>query len=167
MEKLSEILMALRKAKGLTQKDAASQIGVTPSMLTNYEKGKTEPTLTTAQRIADFYSVSLDELCGKERENGSVRTQADVIRALLNLFESIDIQKQYIPTLALDGSNLEYLRLTFPAEYTWLTDFVKAWEKLKSVEESGMIGSDVVQAWVSEQLRIRDKYLPDGSESPV
>ena len=52
------ILLALRKEHKLTQKQAAKDLGVSPALLSHYEKGVRECGLQFVVRAADYYHVS-------------------------------------------------------------------------------------------------------------
>ena len=65
MSAFSERLVDLRKKHGLSQAQAAKEIGAAPRAYQNYEYGTAEPRLSTLIRIADFYGVSLDYLAGR------------------------------------------------------------------------------------------------------
>ena len=58
------VLSLLRKEKGISQKEAASQLGVSQALLSHYEKGIRECGLDFLIRAADFYGVSADYLLG-------------------------------------------------------------------------------------------------------
>ena len=64
MDKLREI----RKQKGMTQATLSAFSGVNRVCIAKYETGKSEPTLKTAQRLAETLGVTVDELIGKEQE---------------------------------------------------------------------------------------------------
>ena len=68
MGKFAERLRTCRKSKGLVQEDAAHQLGFRYSTYRRYEQGGTEPTISDAARIADFFGVSLDYLAGRTEE---------------------------------------------------------------------------------------------------
>ena len=57
-------LTALRKANGLTQKEAAKQLGISQALLSHYENGIRECSLDFLIKTAKFYNVSCDELLG-------------------------------------------------------------------------------------------------------
>ncbi|HNW03811.1 MAG TPA: helix-turn-helix domain-containing protein [Oscillospiraceae bacterium] len=59
------VLTLLRKEKGLSQKSAASSLGVSQALLSHYEKGIRECGLDFLIRAADFYGVSADYLLGR------------------------------------------------------------------------------------------------------
>lgn len=58
-------LRDLRLALGLTQEQAAQQIGITRGILTRYEGGSRLPSVSQLMLIADFYGVSTDYLLGR------------------------------------------------------------------------------------------------------
>lgn len=55
-------LAALRVNKRMQQKKVAEILGVTPTTLANWEKGKTVPNIMRAQQLADLYGTSLDDI---------------------------------------------------------------------------------------------------------
>ncbi|MBQ6022789.1 MAG: helix-turn-helix transcriptional regulator [Clostridia bacterium] len=54
----------LRKEKGVTQRKAAQELGVSQALLSHYEKGIRECNLDFVKRAAAYYSVSSDYLLG-------------------------------------------------------------------------------------------------------
>ena len=54
-----------RKKIGLTQEDFARELNIAYSTYRRYEQGGTEPSLSDAVKIADFFHVSLDYLTGR------------------------------------------------------------------------------------------------------
>ena len=62
----SEHLLQLRKTKGLSQPEIAAAVGISWRCYQNYELGLREPKLSTLIALADFYSISLDELVCRE-----------------------------------------------------------------------------------------------------
>lgn len=55
----------IREAKGLQQKVLASNLGIKPNRLSQYETGAREPDLETLARIASALNVSVDDLMGR------------------------------------------------------------------------------------------------------
>ncbi len=69
------ILTLLRKEKGISQKQAAGELGISQALLSHYEKGIRECGLEFLIRCADFYNVSCDYLLGRSPDrNGSTIT---------------------------------------------------------------------------------------------
>lgn len=63
--KFSENLRTFRKDKLLSQGKLAEAVGVTQQCISEWENGKTEPTLTYLWKLADLFGVSIDVLCGR------------------------------------------------------------------------------------------------------
>jgi DNA-binding XRE family transcriptional regulator len=53
-------LPVARKIAKLTQKELGSMVGVSESTVINWEKGRTEPTVTQAQQISEVVGRPLD-----------------------------------------------------------------------------------------------------------
>lgn len=62
------ILTLLRKERGISQKQAASELGISQALLSHYEKGIRECGLDFVVRTANFYEVSCDYLLGRSPE---------------------------------------------------------------------------------------------------
>lgn len=65
---MKEQLQRLRKAKGLTQKDAAEIFDVKLTTYQKYELDVISPSYDTLNKIADFYGVTTDYLLGREKK---------------------------------------------------------------------------------------------------
>lgn len=73
------ILSLLRKERHISQKAAASDLGVAQALLSHYEKGKRECGLDFLVRVADYYGVSTDYLLGRSANTtGSVIKESDI-----------------------------------------------------------------------------------------
>ena len=59
---ISEKIKELRKKAGMSQKDLADQLFVSPQAVSRWESGDTEPSAATLKTIAEIFKVSLDEL---------------------------------------------------------------------------------------------------------
>ena len=64
----SRIITLLRKEKGVTQKQAAEDLGVSQALLSHYEKGIRECGVEFVVRVADYYGVSCDYLLGRSAD---------------------------------------------------------------------------------------------------
>lgn len=66
MAEFSKILKQLRVRNGLSQKQLAAVLNVTPSVVSQYEKGVTMPGYDVMLRIAEQFHVSADYLLGRD-----------------------------------------------------------------------------------------------------
>jgi transcriptional regulator with XRE-family HTH domain len=64
---VGEHIYKLRKKKGLSQEDLASELGVSRQTISNWESDQTAPDLKQAAKLSELFDVSLDELVGKEK----------------------------------------------------------------------------------------------------
>ena len=67
----------MRKEKGVTQKEAAVNLGVSQALLSHYEKGIRECGLDFVVRLADYYDVSCDYLLGRSADRSGLTLKAD------------------------------------------------------------------------------------------
>ena len=58
-------LSLLRREKGVSQRAAATVLGISQALLSHYEKGAREPGLDFVVRACDYYNVSADFLLGR------------------------------------------------------------------------------------------------------
>ncbi|RKX48746.1 MAG: XRE family transcriptional regulator [Thermotogae bacterium] len=60
----SQRLKELRTSFGLSQRELAQAIKLSPGMISMYEAGKKTPTIDVLSRLVDFFDVSADYLLG-------------------------------------------------------------------------------------------------------
>ena len=58
-------LRQLREGASLKQQELADRLHTTQRKISYWESGKVEPDLENLWRIADFFSISIDELIGR------------------------------------------------------------------------------------------------------
>ena len=75
----NRIIKLLRKERGITQKQAAEDLGVSQALLSHYEKGIRECGLDFVVRVADYYNVSCDYLLGRSAERNGMMLSAEDI----------------------------------------------------------------------------------------
>ncbi len=83
----------LRKERGITQRQAADELGISQALLSHYEKGIRECSLDFAKRAAVYYGVSADYLLGLTQTK----------RGLSDLYaiETVETDDTLIPKTAL------------------------------------------------------------------
>ena len=70
-ERFARALGALRREKGISQRQAARDLGVSQALLSHYENGVREPGLDFVVRACDYYGASADYLLGRtDRPDG-------------------------------------------------------------------------------------------------
>lgn len=62
-------LIELRKLNGMSQDELADRIGVSRQTVSKYETGESLPDIEKCKRIAEVFSVSMDDLINYERNN--------------------------------------------------------------------------------------------------
>lgn len=62
---LGKQLKFIREQKGYSQAQIAESLGTTRQTISNWENDKTILDSVSLIRLADFYQISLDELCGR------------------------------------------------------------------------------------------------------
>ncbi len=94
-------LKEYRKKLGLSQDDIAKKLGVHNTTYGNWELGKTEPTVDTLIKLADFYNVTVDELLGREADTINLKflgeTESYLIKKILKMNQlELDKTKAYV-----------------------------------------------------------------------
>ena len=91
------IITFLRKERGLSQKQVASDLGISQALLSHYEKGIRECGLDFLVKAAEYFEVSCDYLLGRtvQRRLASVSAEdlpeSDEIRHLMgNMINQIN-----------------------------------------------------------------------------
>ena len=81
----SRCLSLLRQEKGISQRAAAKDLGISQALLSHYENGAREPGLDFVVRVCDYYGVTADFLLGRTSEptNEKLRRAAEELAASL------------------------------------------------------------------------------------
>ena len=90
---LAKTLGVLRREKKLSQREAATKLGVSQALLSHYENGAREPKFDFVIRACDYYGVSADYLLGRSDERNGVSVRVfeslkDVVDELVGLKSS-------------------------------------------------------------------------------
>ena len=67
---LAATLSELRHEKGLSQRQAAAELGISQALLSHYENGAREPKLEFVIKICEYYAVTADYILGRTKERG-------------------------------------------------------------------------------------------------
>ena len=65
-EQFGNNLIELRRERGIGQVELARALHVSCGIISLWENGRREPTLTNLIALADFFEISLDELTGRK-----------------------------------------------------------------------------------------------------
>jgi transcriptional regulator with XRE-family HTH domain len=82
------VVSELRKQRGISQTDLASQLGIHKNVLGRYERNEVFPSIDIARKIADILDVSLDFLTGKENVQIDKNTSSRILE--VSRFEDTD-----------------------------------------------------------------------------
>lgn len=66
--RFARTLSRLRHEKGVSQRQAAQELGVSQALLSHYENGIREPGLAFVVKACDYYQISADYLLGRSTE---------------------------------------------------------------------------------------------------
>lgn len=91
LSKFSQVLSQLRKERGISQKKAATDLGISQALLSHYEKGIRECGLDFVIRCSNYYNVTTDFLLGvSDNRNGasSIFDDDDEYRSLATLSQA-------------------------------------------------------------------------------
>ena len=56
----------LRKMQNLSQRQLAERIGTSQANVSRWEQGLNEPSIMECWKLADFFDVSIDIICGRK-----------------------------------------------------------------------------------------------------
>ena len=91
-------LVELRTEKGLTQKDAAADLGVSQALLSHYEKGIREYSLAFLCKAAEYYNVTTDYILGITDSRSGLNSAALEDRDEDSIFNTNSIYRAAIMT---------------------------------------------------------------------
>jgi len=114
----SRKLSKLRREAGYSQRQAASELGVSQALLSHYENGVREPKLEFVVKACDYYGVSSDHILGRINEKTKAlpapkgcEGAGRLITAANAVFDKLDGQ----PDKELYSCAVDYL--VIPIEY--------------------------------------------------
>ena len=98
MNTFANNLKYLRIQKKLNQDALAKKIGISRSVLSYYESGKSDPTLSILYKIAIFFNISLDSLVSDNLSNDNFNINLDFYYnkfSISNLLKNLEDSKDY------------------------------------------------------------------------
>ena len=86
-----ETLSALRRARNISQRQAAAELQISQALLSHYENGAREPGLSFVCKACDYYAVSADYLlCRSEIQNPALTADREAGAFLAELQALLD-----------------------------------------------------------------------------
>lgn len=133
--KIGSIIKRLRKENNLTQKELASELGVTYQAVSKWENGKNLPDILVLKKISILYKIDIKELLDgnlegklnheKRKKNKVMKRIIVIIITLLIIFLMIIIKYN------TNNDNFEFKKITSSCEEFEITGSV-AYNKTKS-----------------------------------
>lgn len=103
---IGQRLKQLRSEKNLTQAKLASILGVAKTTLAAYEQEKSEPSIDTLKKLADYFNVSVDYLIGYKN---CIHEEYQPVSDLLGIDEKTIEILQKLSSITFKYSPLDYL----------------------------------------------------------
>ena len=97
--KLGDIIIELRKAKGLTQKELADELGTTDKSVSRWETGNNYPNIDMIYQISKYFKVSFYNLL--EARMADENSDDEVVDAIINEFHRVSHRNSRIIKLIL------------------------------------------------------------------
>lgn len=94
----------LREAKGWTQEELASKLGITRAALSHYEKNRRKPDFEALKLLADCFDVSVDYIVGRTAQ--PQMEMSNDIRSFTDQLELSDEEVMRQFQLTIDGHQL-------------------------------------------------------------
>lgn len=106
---LGQRLKAERERRNWSQKFVAEKVGITNTVLSNYERNYRDPDTETLRKLADLYEVSVDYLLGRDSKNDLPELTEKDKRDIKKDLESIinNLENPNDGYAAFDGQTLD------------------------------------------------------------
>ncbi len=126
---IGKVIKKLRTEKNVTQDMLAGALSITPQAISRWESGMTYPDLEFLPVIADYFSVTIDELLGyrlSEREENllAIKKEADRLAEVASVDERITFVREALISYPFD--NDLKLHLAVALYHKWCADSKKA-----------------------------------------
>ncbi len=87
---ISDKLILLRHAKGVTQEVAAKGMKISRESLGNWENGRATPPLSAIDKICKYYDVLPSDFFGKEKKSGRFAVMKGLVDLIAGFREASD-----------------------------------------------------------------------------
>ena len=183
-KKIGEKIRYLRTENKINQKELIQILGISHASLSAYENGNKLPSLDVLIKITQYFNVSLDWLCGLEKQTPFC-TGADFINFFLKIKElpgfNYDINakvisgingmvyEQYTLSLTFTGEEEAQLRLE-PKEIfdvntfsEFMIDYNELEKKLKTLNDKEL-SQNYKKMWLEKKLQEYSNYKIIGEQ---
>ena len=176
MEYCAEFGKRLREARhnaNKSQREIAEAIGISPQMVSAYEKQERKPSIDVAAAMAGTLGVSLDYLCGNEisaHHGTSIATFADAISHISELSQYVDckckVEKWALPESEYEveyweDSNHNSVEGNLITDYPvaviciddyFIAEFFMRWQEIKSLYNKNIISKEIMDSWYQGEM---------------
>lgn len=105
-----EIFEQLLQKFGVTPYKVSKQTGVTQTTLSNWKNGKSTPSNSNLQKIADYFGVSVDYLMtGEEKEGDKYYLNDETAQVAQEIFENKELRALFDVQRDMDADDLRAL----------------------------------------------------------
>ena len=87
LEKLAKRIRYLRKTKKMSQENLAEKADLHPTYIGTIERAEKNPTITSLEKIAKAFNISLTELVSFPEEKPGVGSNIDTLKRALKLLD--------------------------------------------------------------------------------
>lgn len=173
-------LREAREKAGRSQRQIADAVGISPQMISAYEKGTRSPSIDVAAKLANEIGVSLDHLCGiqiSENSTPTISNCADVVACISELSKYLTCwsttgvhprdEEDYeeIYDGFQDSKYFHHHVITsdpvavVEIENGYIADFFQRWYEIKKLYQKKIIGEDLMDSWYLGEME-RLKGIP-------
>lgn len=173
-------LREAREKAGRSQRQIADAVGISPQMISAYEKGTRSPSIDVAAKLANEIGVSLDHLCGiqlSEKSTPTISNCADVVACISELSKYLTCwsttgvhprnEEDYeeIYDGFQDSKYCHHHVITsdpvavVEIENGFIADFFQRWYEIKKLYQKKIIGKDLMDSWYLGEME-RLKGIP-------
>lgn len=115
---IGENLKLLRKRRGVSQEEIATELGLTRSTYSGYENGIAEPSIETLIKISAYYDMSLDKFIKRDLTRISEKDWDKIARGI-----DVDLEGKHLRIIATsvdrdNNDNIELISEKARAGYT-------------------------------------------------
>lgn len=181
--KFAARISGLRKERGISQKKAASDLGISSALLSHYENGIRECGLDFVRKISSYYHVSSDYILGLTEERGRESEGGTTLETLHYTACFLDEKLRELPddsmrenfeslfmltvyralSLCMTDENKDMFRYA-PITADFLTEAIMAQLRKTPAEEIPNVSKDEIPPCVQEMIDKAETYVEEMSK---